>query len=632
MKRKWSILLLCMMLFVLTAQPAFAAKNTTPAILYQMMEKFPHLAYWNHVGSPYNNPDGVTDQPCPTHVGCSWVPGACTCNSFSNAIQCMGFAYKVGYDIVGSDPRGWDKSTVLDASKLRVGDVIRYRGNRHSLCVTGVKGNVISFVDANWLPMCQIRWASMDLDDMPSFTYVLHAPDNNLKNSNIDFYLEVFGDGYVAKPVVEDPTKEVWVTNGNLNLRAAAGLSADKVSLVPQGTRITVTDKKVKDNYLWGKTSYGNTAGWIALDYCLYRSGTPFAPTFINFSHQQPLNESFPLKWKAVAGADSYTVTLLDENDTVVKTIKTDQTSCNCKLTKTGTYSVSVTSASSHASTWTLTSTLHEFAVRKRSEIDAQSLELKPASLELCPCETANLHCAVTPYCANVSLTAKSSNANVATVSNDVVTAKSIGLATITYTDRNTGVSAACKVSVVPTTPLNLRQDRKNSTDSVIVLRWSKVEGAEGYFVYRQKADGAFAYIATTTKNAFVDKGRSAAQRCVYKVKAYVMSGATKLISTPSEAAVGYTAPAAVKNLSASSSNGKAILKWSESASADFYIVYRHTAGTNGYQRVTTVTGTKFSESLRKGTRVAYTVRAVKTINGVNYISPYCAGVTVTIG
>ncbi|MBQ5968993.1 MAG: Ig-like domain-containing protein [Clostridia bacterium] len=632
MKRKWSILLLCIVLLTLTVQPAFAANHSAPAILYQLMVKFPHLAYWNHVGSPYNNPDGVTDQPCPTHSGCSWVPGACTCNSFCNAIQCMGFAYKAAYDIVGSDPRGWDKSTVLDASKLRVGDVIRYRGNRHSLCVTGVKGNVISFVDANWLPMCQIRWAAMDLADMPSFTYVLHSPDNNLKNTNIDFYLDAFGDGTTPTLPAADPTKEVWVTNGNLNLRAVPGLSGDKVSLVPQGTRITVTDKKLKDDYLWGKTSYGNTAGWIALDYCLYRSGTPYAPTFVDFSHVHPLNESFQLKWKAVAGADSYTLTVLDEDDKVVKTVKTTQTSCSCKLTKTGTYSASVASASTHATTWVLDSTLHEFAVRKRSDIDVQSLALKPASLELCTSETATLTLGVTPYCANLSLAVKSSNPAIATISNNVVTANGLGLATITYTDRNTGVSAACKVSVVPTAPQNLRQNRAGSTDRAVALKWSKVAGAQGYFVYRQKADGAFAYIATTNKNAYLDTGRTAGQRYVYKVKAYIMSGTTKLISTPSAAAAGIALPAAVTDLSASASGNRITVKWGKSATADFYIVFRHTAGTNGFQRVTTVTGTKYSETLQSGTRAAYKIRAVKTVGGVNYISPYSNSVVVTAG
>lgn len=633
MIRKCSILFLCIVLFALTMQPAFAASGSqTPAILYQLMEKFPHLAYWNHVGSPDNNPDGVTDQPCPTHSGCSWVPGACTCNSFSCAIQCMGFAYKVGYDIVGSDPREWEKSTELDASKLRVGDVIRYRSNRHSLCVTGVKGSVISFVDANWLPMCQIRWASMDLADMPGFTYVLHSPKNNLKNTNIDFYLDAFGDVSAPKPQTEDPTKETWVTNGNLNLRTAPGLSADKSALVPQGTRITVTDKKVKDDYLWGKTGYGGIAGWIALDYCLYRSGTPYAPTFVNFSHQQPLNESFSLKWKAVAGADSYIVTLLDEDENVVKTVKTAQTSCNCKLTKTGTYSANVKSSSAHAASWTLSSSLHEFAVRKRSEIDVQSMTVKPASLELCPCEKANLSLSVTPYCANLALSAHSSNPGIASVSDNVVTANALGLATITYTDRNTGVSAACKVSVVPTTPQNLRQDRTASTDRSVALKWSKVAGAEGYFVYRQKADGAFAYIATTQKNTFRDTGRKAGTRYVYKVKAYIMSGSTKLISTPSAAAAGIALPAAVTKLSASPSGNRITVKWGKSAGADFYIVYRHLAGTSGYQRVTTVTGTKYSETLKSGTRAAYSIRAVKTVGGVNYISAYSAGVTVTAG
>ena len=32
-----------------------------------------------------------------------------TCNSFDNAIQCMGYAYMIAEKIVGSNPRSWQK-------------------------------------------------------------------------------------------------------------------------------------------------------------------------------------------------------------------------------------------------------------------------------------------------------------------------------------------------------------------------------------------------------------------------------------------------------------------------------------------------------------------------------------------
>ena len=110
-----------------------AASVTTE--LTKLAKKFPNGKYWNHVGSKVNNPDGYTDTPCTHHSSsaCGILPGDCECNSFVNAIQCMGFAYKSAYDIVGTNPRGWNKSTELKPSALYVGDIIRYSG--HSVTV-----------------------------------------------------------------------------------------------------------------------------------------------------------------------------------------------------------------------------------------------------------------------------------------------------------------------------------------------------------------------------------------------------------------------------------------------------------------------------------------------------------------
>ena len=84
-------------------------------------KKFPNGKYWNHSGSFVNNPDGWTDTPCTHHGNClaKGYQGQCGCNSFSNAIQCMGFSEKLGYDVFGSAPRTWSSHTNLSKSKSR---------------------------------------------------------------------------------------------------------------------------------------------------------------------------------------------------------------------------------------------------------------------------------------------------------------------------------------------------------------------------------------------------------------------------------------------------------------------------------------------------------------------------------
>ena len=127
--------------------------------LTQLKAKFPHGKYWNHAGSSVNNPDGYTNTPCTHHGNCSKndtdYSGWCGCNSFGSAIQCMGFANKLAYDAYGSLPSSWP-TTNLD--NLKAGDVIRYKSDTHSIFVTAVNGNTITYGDCNSYGDCGIRW------------------------------------------------------------------------------------------------------------------------------------------------------------------------------------------------------------------------------------------------------------------------------------------------------------------------------------------------------------------------------------------------------------------------------------------------------------------------------------------
>lgn len=126
--------------------------------LAQLKLKFPSGKYWNHGTGP-NDPDGYTSTPCSHHTGNCKLDGSCGCNSFNNgdSIQCMGFAYKLGYDYYGSSPRYWSVNRDVSAlNSLKPGDIIRY-GN-HSIFVTSVNGETITYADCNSDGKCKIRW------------------------------------------------------------------------------------------------------------------------------------------------------------------------------------------------------------------------------------------------------------------------------------------------------------------------------------------------------------------------------------------------------------------------------------------------------------------------------------------
>ncbi|MBE6543606.1 MAG: hypothetical protein E7675_04335, partial [Ruminococcaceae bacterium] len=151
-----------------------------------LQKKFPDGKYWNHSVGGQNNPDGYTSTPCTHHYGtvpCSHTDcqgeggccyyGQCGCNSYSKAVQCMGFALKLGYDIFGSDPRNWTSVKSLD--NLKAGDIIMY--NSHHIFVTSVNGNTITFADCNYNGNCQIRWnQTITKSNIKNLKYVLQSP------------------------------------------------------------------------------------------------------------------------------------------------------------------------------------------------------------------------------------------------------------------------------------------------------------------------------------------------------------------------------------------------------------------------------------------------------------------------
>lgn len=171
----------------------FKTNNVYAAVMTsaQLQEKFPNGKYWNHAGNPgssnnKNNQDGYTSTPCNRHgtVGTSKQ----TCNGFAPngkqlAWQCMGFAEKMGYDFTGSNPRenqnGWNTSySRASLNSLKAGDIVRYKNNGHSIFVTAVHGNSVSYADCNSDGHCRICWNKtiQKTTLRASFTYVRCAP------------------------------------------------------------------------------------------------------------------------------------------------------------------------------------------------------------------------------------------------------------------------------------------------------------------------------------------------------------------------------------------------------------------------------------------------------------------------
>lgn len=186
-KGKQTGLMLLLALLVYMAVPMTAYAMDFNAKVNELKVKFPQGKYWNHVGSTVDSADSVTDTPCTCHgvAGVSHVEGTggCVCNHFINShggksTQCMGFAYKLGYEIFGET--GWTTvNSNIVVSNIRVGDIVRhqvsYAGGgtgEHSALVVALSGTTATLAEANYSGKCQISWTrTIDLATTTIYYY-----------------------------------------------------------------------------------------------------------------------------------------------------------------------------------------------------------------------------------------------------------------------------------------------------------------------------------------------------------------------------------------------------------------------------------------------------------------------------
>lgn len=124
----------------------------------ELKKRFVNGQYWNHYNSSDYSHTGTI--PCKCSGTCS---GYCSCecgqfyfNGRWVAGQCHGYALRLAYEIYGSNANGWAKNTSIN--DVRPGDIIRFWGDGHSVMVTGVSGNNITFTDCNRAGPCKVAW------------------------------------------------------------------------------------------------------------------------------------------------------------------------------------------------------------------------------------------------------------------------------------------------------------------------------------------------------------------------------------------------------------------------------------------------------------------------------------------
>lgn len=168
----------------------------------------------------------------------------------------------------------------------------------------------------------------------------------------------------------------------------------------------------------------------------------------------------------------------------------------------------------------------------------------------------------------------------------------------------------------------------KRGTNS-ITFKWSKVSGADGYYIYKYNTK-THKYVkikditnAATTK--FVSSKLKAGTTYTYRVCAYKKSGTTKL--TGKFATFKNTTRPATPIIRLKTKSKQAVISWKKISGANGYQIYMSTKKNGKYKKVATVkSGRKVrytKKKLKSGKTYYFKVRAYKTYKGKKVYSSY---------
>ena len=161
---------------------------------------------------------------------------------------------------------------------------------------------------------------------------------------------------------------------------------------------------------------------------------------------------------------------------------------------------------------------------------------------------------------------------------------------------------------------------------SSYTLTWNKVNGADGYEIYKLGSNGRYTKLATATANSYKLEKLKSATAATYKVRAYSLNGKTKLYGEFSEKLKATTLPKNVSSLKSAKSGKGYTLSWSKVTGADGYMIYSYNTKTKKYEYVGITSSTKFAVEPKVTTK--YKVMSYVKCNKVRYKA---SGKTVSV-
>ncbi len=176
-------------------------------------------------------------------------------------------------------------------------------------------------------------------------------------------------------------------------------------------------------------------------------------------------------------------------------------------------------------------------------------------------------------------------------------------------------------------------------TTSGIKLKWGKVSGAAGYYVYRKEGSGSYSKIATITKastTAYRDKTPANGKTYTYCVKPYYKSGSSKIAGAYANSKeVTYVKATKITSLTNSSSKTLAV-KWTKKSVSGYQIQYSTDKNfkNSSTEKITVSGGSTVSTKLaklKKGKTYYVRIRTYKKIDGKKVYSAYSSAESIKI-
>lgn len=148
-----------------------------------------------------------------------------------------------------------------------------------------------------------------------------------------------------------------------------------------------------------------------------------------------------------------------------------------------------------------------------------------------------------------------------------------------------------------------------STVDSGISVKWNKITGASGYYLYRKTSSGSWSNIAKTSSTSYTDKTAKNGVKYEYTVCSYSGSTKSSKYSDGLKAARISSPEVTLKNISTGVK-----VSWEKVSAADSYIIYRKTSGSSSWTTLKTVSSSTTSyvdEKAKNNATYQYAVRGV---------------------